>query len=617
MAGKSLPLRILGGIARWLDRLRRTLHLAFMLLILVFLVVLLSPSLPVVPPSAALVLRPEGALVDELSGDPLQRALAIAQGLAFGETLLADLIEAVRTAAEDERIRMLVLDLDGLSASGLSKLQELATEIEAFRRSGKPVYAVGNRFDRDAYLLAAHADRVLLNPMGEVLIDGYSSFVPYYKSALEKLYIDYHAWTVGEYKSFVEPATRDGMSEEDREARSAYLDAMWDHYQSDVEAARGLAAQSLQSYADEFVTLLRQAGGDTARLALDFGLVDELLPQDLIDAQIRTIVGANGQGSETSGYSAIGHRDYLAAGRAVPRLTGDTRRIGLVVAAGTILDGMQPPGSIGGESLSRLIREAREDGDLRGLVLRVDSPGGSAFASEQIRREIELFRASGRPVVVSMGSVAASGGYWIASGADEIWASPSTLTGSIGVGATFPSFERALDRLGVHIDGIGTTALSGQMDPMQGLGEDIRAYVQLSVERTYAEFIDRVAMGRALDAEAVEAAARGRVWIGSTAADLGLVDRLGGLAEALDSAAELAGLAPNAYRIEQLRPEPGWAERLGIEVVELAAPAIRAVEPPLPRSLQGLIEAAIEPLAFLDRLNDPRGIYAYCFCDLD
>jgi protease-4 len=321
-------------------------------------------------------------------------------------------------------------------------------------------------------------------------------------------------------------------------------------------------------------------------------------------------------GSDT--YAAIGHRDYLTAVRAVSFPDVSSRKIGLIVASGEILDGMQPPGTVGGESMARLIRGAGQDPDIRALVLRIDSPGGSAYASEVILRELEVFRESGRPVVVSMGSVAASGGYWIAMNADEIWASPSTLTGSIGVGFTFPAFDRTLAALGIHVDGVSTTDLAGQMDPMQGIGEDISEYIQLSIERTYEDFVSKVAEHRDQEPAAVEAAAEGRVWIGTDAQALGLVDNLGGLDAAIESAAELAGLTPNSYSIDELTPELGWAEQLAMQLIRVGTPAIGGlgIETTLPPSLTRLIDVAAEPLAFLEALNDPRGIYAYCFCDV-
>ncbi len=612
-------IRIFTFIGRWLDRVRKGLHLLFMLAALALVYIFLSPSTPVVPARGALILDPQGIIVDELSGDPVQRALALAQGMSFSETLLADLVEAVRSGANDTRIRALVLDLDGFRGAGLSKLDELADEISRFRATGKPVYAVGDGFTRDQYFLAAAADEILMHPMGLVLIDGYSSYIPYYKSALDKLYVDYNAWTAGEFKSYVEPWTLDGMSDADRLARGAYLGAMWDNYRRDVEAARGLESTALQRYADEFVPLLREAGGDTGQLAVEFGLVDATMPEDLMRERIRAAVSGESLAASSNGFPAIRHRDYLAAVRATRRPGSESRAIALIVASGTILEGAQPPGSVGAESLSGLIRRAREDERIRALVLRIDSPGGSAFASEVIRRELEVFRATGRPIVVSMGSVAASGGYWIAMSADEIWASPSTLTGSIGVGATFPTVQRTLERLGVRLDGLGTTALADGMDPLRGISPPMGEYIQILVDRTYRDFVEMVALHRELTTESVLAAAEGRVWIGSEAERLGLVDRLGGLDQAMESAAELAGLAPGSYSVERLSPELGWAGQFALGLIRVTGPLLPAfkLESPLPDGLDQLLDAASEPLAILERLNDPRGIHAYCFCEVD
>jgi len=577
---------------------------------------LLVPQQPVVPASAALVLMPQGTIVDQLSGDPFERALARAQGFQTSETLLKDLVDAVRAAQDDDRIKALVLRLDGLTGAGLSKLEELAGELSAFKLSGKPIYAIGAAYDRNQYYLAAHADEVFMHPMGLVLIDGYSAYVPYYKSLLDKLYIDYSVWTVGEYKSFVEPITRDDMSAEDRESRSQYLGAMWRHYQQDVTTARSLEENSLQRYADEYVNLLREASGDTARLAAEYDLVDEILAFDQMADRIREVAGP--AGDSDSGYAAVDYESYLAALRATDFAPSQPNKVSVIVTAGEILDGTQPSGTVGAESTVRLIRAAREDSNTRALVLRVDSPGGSAYASEVILRELELFRATERPLVVSMGSVAASGGYWISMSADEIWASPTTLTGSIGVGATFPTFPRALAELGIHIDGVGTTDLSGQMDASIGIGEDIDAYVGMSIQHTYDQFIGKVAEHRELESSAVEESAQGRVWIGSDALERGLVDRLGGLDLAIASAAALAGLAEGEYSIEHIEAELGFAERVALELVRVLSPAVSALgwRPELPESIESLLAAFNDPLLFSQRLNDPRGIYAYCFCDV-
>ncbi|HEY8521662.1 MAG TPA: signal peptide peptidase SppA [Gammaproteobacteria bacterium] len=612
-----MPIRILGSLFRALDRVRRVLHFLLLLMIFMILAAGIAQEQIVVPQAAALVIAPQGALVDQLSGDPFERALARARGVRLQETLLKDLVDALRAAKDDDRIKAVVLELDGLSDAGLSKLQELADEIMLFKESGKPVFALADGFTRNQYYLAAHADHVFLHPMGIVLIDGYSRFLPYYKSALDKLYIDYNVWTVGEYKSFVEPITRDDMSPEDEEASLTYLRALWESYQSDVTAARGLPPDALQRYADELPELLAEAGGDTAALAASYGLVDDVLPHDLMQEKVRDAVGAvNHLGGEP--YPAIDAERYLRAVRAERPEPEATSKIAVVVAAGTILDGVQPPGTVGGESMAQLIRQAGEDDSVKALVMRVDSPGGSAFASEVIRRELEVFRESGRPVVVSMGSVAASGGYWISMGADEIWASPTTLTGSIGVGAALPTFQRSLAWLGVNVDGVGTTELDGQFEITRELGPDARELLGQLVRHTYDQFIGKVAEHRDRSPEEIDRVARGRVWTGGQAYERGLVDRLGDTESAIRSAAELAGLEEGTYRVEYFERELTFMERLALELTTVAAPLVEAFAPEslLPAPLSQWVESAMEPLAFVERLNDPRGVYAYCFCDV-
>jgi len=615
--GRNWAWRVGAAIWRGLDRLRRVLHLLLLLFLLLIVVASLFGERVYVPSRAALLIAPQGALVDQLSGDALQRALARARGTRLQETSLRDVIDALRAARTDSRIKGVVLDLDGFTGGGLSKLQELAKELIAFKASGKPVTAVGDSFSRDQYYLAAQADKIYMHPMGQVLIDGYSRFLPYYKSALDKFYVDYNVWTVGEYKSFVEPITRDGMSPQDKESSSAYLRALWGAYQADVTSARKLPPDALQRYADNAATLLADAGGDMGKVAVDFGLVDELLTRDAMRTRIRDSIGAKGRGKRhADDFPQIGVEDYARAVRKGER-TEKASNVAVIVAAGTILDGSQPPGSIGGDSLAELIRQAEDDDSVKALVLRVDSGGGSAFASDVILDEIEAFQRSNRPVVVSMGSVAASGGYWISMAANEIWASPTTLTGSIGVGATIPTFQRLLDKLGVHVDGIGTTPITAAIDEMQAMNDTAKKLIAEQIQYTYRDFVGKVAEHRKKSYEEIDASARGRVWVGSEALSRGLVDKLGNLDDAIASAAELAGLEKGAYGIEHIEPQLGWSEQLALQLATTAAPALKALSsaPGWQDTVSHWLETAMSPLAYLERWNDPRGVYAYCFCD--
>ncbi len=619
MEKRAWPIRILTAVWHGLDRLRRLLHLVVLLFIFLVLIVAAVGDRVLVPGAAALVIAPKGNLVDQLSGDPLTRAVARARGTPLQETLARDIIEALRAARDDARIKAVVLQLDGMNGSGLSKLQEVAAELAHFRESGKTVIAVGDAFSRDQYYLAAHADRVYMHPMGMVLVDGYSRYLPYYKSALDKLYIDYNVWTVGEYKSFVEPITRDGMSPQDEEASRAYLSALWNAYQADVTTARKLPGPALQSYADDIVKLLTNAGGDTAKLAVDYGLVDELLTRDAMRERIRTAVGEEvtpQNGGDD--YTAIGLDDYVRSLDLARKPSRSADKVAVIVASGTILDGRQPSGSIGGDSLAELIRKVRFEKSVKALVLRVDSGGGSAFASDVILRELQLFKDSGRPLVVSMSSVAASGGYWISMAANEIWASPTTLTGSIGVGATIATFPRTLAALGVHVEGIGTTQLSGAFETTRPMRDAIKGLIRESVKNTYAEFITKVAEHRSRPLEQIEASAQGRVWVGTDALDRGLVDHLGTFADALKAAASLAKLTEGRYGVEYVEPDLTLSERLAMSLATKAVPLVDKVFglPHWSAMVTQAVESALEPLAFIARWNDPRGMYAYCFCDV-
>jgi protease-4 len=611
-------MRIISGVWRGLDRLRRLLHLIFLLGLFLLLLVAAVGERVLIPQSAALLIAPRGVLVDQLSGDALDRALARAQGTPLRETLVRDIVDALRAARDDDRIKAVVLDLDELAGAGLSKLQDVAAEIRDFKQSGKPVIAVGDSFTRDQYYLAAQADDVYMNPMGQVLVDGYARFLPYYKSVLEKFYVDNHVWTVGEFKSFVEPITRDDMSPQDEEASRAYLDQLWGAYQADVTAARGMPAPALQQYADDIVTLLSGARGDTARLAKDYGLVDDLLTRDVMRERIRERMGeAKPASGQPDTYSQVTLDDYVTWLRTEGAPASQPNKIAVIVASGEIVDGSQPPGSIGGDSTSELIRRARADTSVKALVLRVDSGGGSAFASDLILRELERFQATNRPVVVSMGSVAASGGYWISMGANEIWASPTTLTGSIGVGATIPTIPRTLDRLGIHVDGLGTTELAGGLQITRPISESMKGLIGLSVRHTYDDFVGKVAQHRERSVDQIESAAQGRVWTGSDALERGLVDKLGDLPDAIDSAAELAGLEKGGYMLDYVEQQLGFVETLMLSMTAHVVAGIdRLVDlPRWPASVTRALQATLEPMEFLDRFNDPRGIYAYCFCD--
>jgi len=606
---------LFGLLWKGLDGLRKVLHLIVLLVLFMVILAALTPELPMVPATAALVVQPEGRLVEQLEGGPLDRAIGKATGDGIPQTLVHDLVRAIELATEDDRIQALVLRSETLAGGGLSKLQYLGEAISRFRESGKKVIAYGDYYSQDQYYLAAHADEIYLHPYGLVYLDGYERFRTYYKEAIDKLSIDWHVFSVGDFKSFAEPYSRGDMSEYDKEASRAYLEDLWRAYRSDVVAARDLDSGTLSGYADGFVSALKQAEGDLAAVAQAAGLVDELWTSDQLRSRMRELVG--GDEDDDSGYRQVDVSTYLAAVDGPAGTSADGPSVAVIVAAGGITEGNQPPGTIGSDTIVEMIHQARDDEDVAAVVLRVDSGGGSRFASEVIRRELELLRQSGKPVVVSMSSVAASGGYWIALAGDRIFANPTTLTGSIGIVAMIPSFDRSLERIGINVDGVGTTRLSGAFRPDRGLTEEALAIMRLSTEAGYADFVELVAASRELERAEVESLARGRVWTGQMALEMGLVDVLGDLDAAIEAAADLAGMSD--YGIEYLEPPVDPTELLLASLLGASGLA-RHVGTEL--SLQQLIGPVLPDfLADLTRFgqvgSDPRGLYLYCFCGFD
>jgi len=442
--------------------------------------------------------------------------------------------------------------------------------------------------------------------MGGVLLTGFGIYQNYYKSALDKLLVQFHVFKVGSYKSALDPVLRNDMSEFDKEANSALLSVLWNSYKAEVAGLRGIAPQSIDDYINTFPAQLAVSGGDAAALALSRRLVDGLRTQDEVRDELVQLVGEE---PTRHGYNKVRLEDYLKS--IPPRTGGPGQRIGLIVASGVILEGTQPAGRIGGDSLSALIRQARRDDRVRAVVLRIDSPGGSAFASDQVRRELEITRRAGKPVVVSMGSTAASGGYWIATVADEIWSAPTTITGSIGIFGAFPTFEKSLDALGINNDGVGTTRMSDAFNPNRPMNPLLAEAMDQIIDQGYHTFIERVAEGRHMTTAAVRKIADGRVWAGKTAQEIGLVDKLGHTREAIESAAQKAGL--DHYTIEMIEQPLTRRERLLRHINELLFAVCRqglnVLSPSAAEWLKMLAAPAIDTLLML---NDPRGLYAYC-----
>jgi protease IV len=607
---------IFGGIWRGLDGLRKVLHLILLIVIFGAILWAVSSSMPGVPDRAALVVRPEGSLVEQLSGDPVQRAIENAQGQERQETLLWDLVGAIRAAATDHRIRVLVLDLDRMDDAGQPELQELASAIQKFRASGKPVIAYGTTYDQDQYYLAAQADRIYLDPSGYVMIEGYSRYPMYFKGLLQKLGVDINVFRVGTFKSAVEIFTRSDMSAADKQQSLAYLNVLWSTYQQAVTDARKLPAGAIASYVASLPKAVSAANGDAAKVALQAGLVTALADRLQVQRYLIGLVGENKSTGSFNGISAEQYARIVDAQKKIHERDGNAR-IGVIVASGEIEDGKQPPGTIGGDSLSELIRQARLDKDIKAVVLRIDSPGGSVDASEEIYQELEALRAAGKPLVVSMGDLAASGGYYISAPANQIWASPATLTGSIGIFAIIPTIDQTLSKIGVSVDGVGTTPLAGALTIDRPLGPQISQLLQSQVDRGYQEFVDRVAAGRRETPQQIDAIGQGRVWAGADARKIGLVDHLGTLEDAVKAAAHLARIT--RYQVEFIQPHLSWAEELFQQTQARAAATAVSLFHADARSL-GLAEVAnrLNPVARdltqLTRLSVPGHLYSYCFC---
>ena len=609
---------VFGTLWRVLGKLARAIKVLIIFMFLVFLLTSLFGARVQVPESAALIVDPSGILVDQLEGDPFERALAELQDSPRDQTRVKDVVDSLRAAQDDERIQAVVLRLGALQGGGLSKLQAVGSAIDAVRAAGKKVIAMGDGYSQAQYYLASRADEIYMHDFGFVLIEGFGYYKAYLRGALEKLGIDVNVFRVGEYKSFVEPYLRDDMSEEDKNASRRWLTALWGAYQADVVSARGLQPGALDTYANSTVEFVEATQGDTAQAALNAGLVDELLDRQEFRTRMIEQVGESDDHGGT--YASIGFRSYLSAvGPTTDEPAVNDDNVAVLMATGMIVDGDASPGTIGGQTLSGLVRRVTEDDSIAAVVLRVDSPGGSMFASEVIYDELEVLKAAGKPFVVSMGSVAASGGYYISMLADEIWANPTTLSGSIGVGALFPTFQRSLGTLGIHVDGIGTTSLTGQFDPLRELGVDMRQLIQLSTQDAYRVFVNKVAADRNMDPARVDEVAQGRVWIGTDALELGLIDQMGGLQDAIDAAANLAGLASGEFGIQYLDQELDLLERIVVRLVGFAGNAAAGLGITMGGGSSGPLEKLVrlieQELSELTRWNDPRGLYYHCFCE--
>jgi protease-4 len=623
--------QVFGYILRGFDLLRKFLHLVLLLLIFGVLIGALKGSIPRIADNSALLIAPKGEIVEQLSGDAIDQALARAQGVRQDETLLWDLVDALQAAKKDARIKAVVFDLDDMRGGGQPTLAELTAAIKDFRSSGKKVVAHATYYGQDQYYVAAAADEIYLDPLGFVAIDGYDRYRTFYKDLFDKLGVEVNLFRVGAYKSAAEVYVRNDMSPEDREESLQYLNGLWLSYRTAVAEARGLKPEDISAYVANSVTALQAAKGNGGQVALDAKLVTGLKSTIEVERRLVELVGLDAASDEAKeekaerddsdlgeDFNSTALADYLRVVEAEKKARGAGKdKIGVIVAAGEILDGSQPPGSVGGESTSELIREARRDDDVKAIVLRVDSPGGSVLASEEIYREVRAAQKAGKPVVVSMGDLAASGGYYIAASADEIWAHPATITGSIGIYGAIPTFQNTLSKIGVNVDGVGTTTLSGQLRLDRGLGEEAKKMLQSTVEHGYEEFLARVSEGRKKTRDEVHAIAQGHVWVGTDAKNNGLVDHLGLFDGAVKAAATRAKMKGD-YQVERIEPQLTWAESLALQIkVWFAKNFVGEVvaRNPLLNVSRGLQPVQRE-LERWTRMSSRDNRYAYCFCDI-
>ncbi len=597
------------------------LNFVFLLLFIGFIAVILKEDKSVqVPDQAALVLDLKGDLVEELQWvDPLEKAINQSTGSNDDrpEVLVRDLVKVIEEATRDNRIKVIVLSLSNLGSGSMDKLERVGAALEKFKAADKKIYATGAYYSQNQYFLASYADSINLNPMGAVIIEGFGSYPMYYKAALEKLKISTHVFKVGTYKSAVEPFTRNDMSPEAKEANSAWLQELWSAYKQQVAERRGFGVDNFDETFARLLERINAANGDMTQYSLDAKLVDTIKTRDEFRADIIALVGED---KEHHSFNQINYDDYQSL--VVPPIAVDnplTDKVGLVVARGTIIDGNAKAGTIGGESTARLLRNARFDDKVKAVVLRIDSGGGSAFASEQIAEEIRLLKAAGKPVIASMGAVAASGGYWIAAPTDQIYAAPTTITGSIGIFALFHTAENAMSTLGLNVDGVGTTELAGfsaGVPLFKGLPATAEQLLQRTIEQGYDEFITHVATSRNLDKARVNEIGQGRVWTGQKALEFGLVDKLGTLDDAIAAAAEKASL--KHFDVKVIEQEMSEQEKLMAQLFGTAQTLGLLPESQLSVSpLKKLLTQLDRELKVLEQFNDPNGIYSVCFsCQL-
>jgi len=554
----------LKAIWRFVVGVKDLLVLCFLLIFFVGLYAMLNLAggeRPVQTSQGALLISLDGVVVEQPQiSDPLEAMLT--DQAPIHEYKLRNIITTLEAARTDPDVKAVVLDLGGFIGGGQVALSSIGEALDALRMAKKPVLTYAAFYEDDGYQLAAHASEIWLDPLGGVALTGPGGSHLYYKGLLDKLGINAHIYRVGSYKSAVEPFMRTGPSPEAQESSRLLSGSLWKSWQEEVQKARPAAL--IKSYSADPVGAVEASKGNFSRAALAARLVDKVGTPDMFDARVAELAGKSEDGK--TGFAAIGYGDYLRAKK--PANEGE---IGVLTIAGEIIDGEAGPGISGGTTIANQLEDALANQNLKALVLRVDSPGGSVTAAERIRRAILTAKSKGLPVVTSMANVAASGGYWVATPSDRIFAEPATVTGSIGVFGIIPSFESTLTKIGVTADGIKTTPLSGEPDFARGFSSEFNRITQLGVEDVYRRFLTYVGKARNMSPDKVDEVAQGRVWSGGSAHQLGLIDRFGGLKDAIAEAARLAKLDPAKARPYYIEAKPSRFEQFVLQWISPSA----------------------------------------------
>jgi protease-4 len=611
-----------GGFGRFLRSLGRGINVTRLVIINViffgFIAVLLIALVAgghgkTVEDKTVLVLKPEGALVEQYSADAFSRAIARMSGDGVKQVQVRDLVRAIDAAAKDNRISQIVLRTDKLQTGGFAALREVGAALDRFRAAGKPVLAWGVSLEQGQYYLAAHADKLYVDPQGGVIATGLANYRLFYKDLLDKLGVEVHLFRVGQFKSAAEPFILDHASPESKEADAYWLGGLWSTWIDEVAKMRHIAPATLRADVDNLAERVRDANGSLADLAVQEKLADGIATEQQFVRMLRE--SGVPEGKKGQGFRQVDLDSYLAdRGLSTADILQTGPGVTVVVAEGEITGGKQAQGSIGGDSTAALIRTVRADRRTRALVLRVNSPGGEVYAAEQIRREVELTRAAGIPVIVSMGDVAASGGYWISMNANRIYAEPNTITGSIGIFGMFYTVPDTLARIGVKSDGVATSPLAGAFDITRSLDPKVSILIQSIIDKGYRDFVGNVAKARGKDFAAIDAIAQGRVWTGQQALDRGLVDKIGSLDDAIRDAAQQANLGED-FKVRYAEKPMGAFERFLTNVGDSTETHVAlSWGLRLPSWVAELPRLAPEFALFRTAEAGKPHVYAYCFC---